>query len=530
MKKPIILLLSVISFGLQAQTELVFVFFKDKPNKAAFFANPLIELNQKSLDRRLALGINLNDKDAPIEQSYIQNIQNLGYTVNDYSKWLNGVAVNATTAQIALLQSQSFVQSVESFARNSGNSTKKSPVNKWESNKTTLANFNYGTGLDQINQINLRNLHLAGYTGSGISIAVIDTGFPLVDTGATFSRLWTNNQIKGGYNFVSKNNDIYNTNLHGHGTVVLGTIGGYVDGTFVGAAPDANFYLYATEIYAQEIPEEQLYWIEAAEEADRKGVDIITTSLGYATFDDAKYNYTYQEMNGTTSFIARGAQIATEKGIFVLAAAGNSALLPWHYIMSPADNAQVFSIGAVDSNGDSSNFSSFGPNSLGTIKPDGSARGTATATVNGNSAITSSGTSFATPVAAGGVACLIQAFPNMNRNMMRNKLRESASLFPNSTNQMGYGILNFGNTFNILSSNEIAININFEIAPNPVKDWLQIKSNAKIENIEIYDQIGRLVSTQKYNPKINVENLESGIYYLKINSQKKIFTQKFIKN
>jgi subtilisin family serine protease len=352
----------------------------------------------------------------------------------------------------------------------------------------------------------------------------------LVDTGATFSRLWTNNQIKGGYNFVSKNNDIYNTNLHGHGTVVLGTIGGYVDGTFVGAAPDANFYLYATEIYAQEIPEEQLYWIEAAEEADRKGVDIITTSLGYATFDDAKYNYTYQEMNGTTSFIARGAQIATEKGIFVLAAAGNSALLPWHYIMSPADNAQVFSIGAVDSNGDSSNFSSFGPNSLGTIKPDGSARGTATATVNGNSAITSSGTSFATPVAAGGVACLIQAFPNMNRNMMRNKLRESASLFPNSTNQMGYGILNFGNTFNILSSNEIAININFEIAPNPVKDWLQIKSNAKIENIEIYDQIGRLVSTQKYNPKINVENLESGIYYLKINSQKKIFTQKFIKN
>ena len=34
-----------------AQTELVFVFFKDKPNKASFYANPLSELTQKSLDR-----------------------------------------------------------------------------------------------------------------------------------------------------------------------------------------------------------------------------------------------------------------------------------------------------------------------------------------------------------------------------------------------------------------------------------------------------------------------------------------------
>jgi hypothetical protein len=66
----------------------------------------------------------------------------------------------------------------------------------------------------------------------------------------------------------------------------LGAIGGYIQDTFVGSAPDADFYLYRSENAAIEIPEEELYWIEAAEEADRKGVDIITTSLGYATFDD----------------------------------------------------------------------------------------------------------------------------------------------------------------------------------------------------------------------------------------------------
>ncbi|MFP3835794.1 S8 family serine peptidase, partial [Chryseobacterium sp. SIMBA_028] len=89
-------------------------------------------------------------------------------------------------------------------------------------------------------------------------------------------------------------------------------------------------------------------------------------------------------MNGTTSFIARAAEIATNKGIFVLIAAGNSGAQPWHYILTPADNAKVFSIGSVDASGNSSGFSSFGPNSVGVIKPDGSTRGTATATVYNN--------------------------------------------------------------------------------------------------------------------------------------------------
>ncbi|HMU06773.1 MAG TPA: serine protease, partial [Kaistella sp.] len=75
MKKLLsIFILVVFSFA-SAQTELVFVFFKDKPNKAAFYANPLSELTQKSLDRRAKFGIVLDDKDAPIEPTYIQNIR-----------------------------------------------------------------------------------------------------------------------------------------------------------------------------------------------------------------------------------------------------------------------------------------------------------------------------------------------------------------------------------------------------------------------------------------------------------------------
>ncbi|MFP3832002.1 S8 family peptidase [Chryseobacterium sp. SIMBA_028] len=516
-----------------AQTQLVFVYFKDKPNKAVFFANPLSELSQKSLNRRTALGIPLNDQDAPVEQTYIQNLQNLGFTVTDYSKWLNGAAVNATPAQIIILQAQPFVLSVESFVRNNSTGGNKVSVNKWKDQITTnknLTTFDYGSGTGQIDQVNIRPLHLAGYTGTGVSIAVIDNGFPTVDTGNAFLRMRANNRIKAGYDFVTKTNNIYNTSLNIHGSVVLGAIGGYLENVFVGSAPDADFYLYRSEDATVEIPEEEIYWIEAAEEADRKGVEIITTSLGYNVFDNPQYNYTYADMNGTTSFVARGAQIASEKGIFVLAATGNSGDKPWHYLLTPADNAKVFSIGAVDSSGNSSVFSSFGPNSLNVVKPDGSAQGTATATVIGDVAFTTNGTSIATPIAAGGVACFIQAFPTMNREQIRIKLRQTASLFPNHTDQMGFGILNFGSLFNtVLNTSEIVKKEKFAIFPNPTKNILTIASEFEVKSLEIYDNLGRLIRKVNSQKSVKVDDFAKGTYYLKIQTSDKVYYEKFLK-
>ncbi|MCJ7935555.1 MAG: S8 family peptidase [Chryseobacterium sp.] len=533
MKKILLFSLLIGYCSVSAQTQLVFVHFTDKPNKAAFFANPLSELSQKSLNRRTALGIALNDQDAPIEQSYLQNLQNMGFTVTDYSKWLNGATVNATPAQIAALQAQPFVLSVESFARNASGGTKITPAGQWKNNSNvnkTLTNFDYGAGAVQIDQVNIRPLHLAGYTGTGVSIAVIDAGFPYVDTGSAFSRLRTNNHIKAGYDFVTKTNDIYNASLSGHGSAVLGAIGGYLENTFAGSAPDADFYLYRSENAAVEIPEEEIYWIEAAEEADRKGVEIISSSLGYNVFDDSRYNYSYTDMNGTTSFIARGAQIASEKGIFVLVAAGNSGALPWHYILTPADNANVFTIGAVDASGNSSGFSSYGPNSSGAIKPDGSAQGTATTTVGNNTTFTVNGTSIATPIASGGVACLIQAFPAMSREQIKLKLRQSASLYPNHTDQMGYGILNFGSVLNTLRVSETVKKVMVTVYPNPVKNILNVASDSEIKTLEIYDNLGRLIRKNMNQTSINVKDFAKGTYYLKIQANDKVYFEKFIKD
>lgn len=516
---------------MSAQTELVFVYFKDKPNKASFYANPTSELSQKSLDRRARYGIALNDQDAPIEPTYIQNIQNLGFLVKDYSKWMNGVAVNATAAQITTLQQQPYVQTVERFIKHpSGGKASPQKVNKFdEFNKSVLTEFNYGSGLAQINQINLRPLHIAGYTGAGITIAVIDTGFPRVNTGSAYSRIRTNGQIKGGYNFVNKSTDIYNTSLNNHGSYCLGVIAGYVTNQYVGSAPDADFYLYASEDGDNEVPEELIYWTEAAEEADRNGADVISTSLGYYDFDDTRYNLLYQDMNGTTSFIARTAQIAVEKGIFVLAAAGNEAQNAWHYIITPADNEKVFTVGAVTSSGASSSFSSYGPNAAGLVKPDASARGTNTAMAYNNSVTTSSGTSFATPLAAGGVACLIQAMPNRPLSEVRELLRQKSSIYPNTTPQLGYGILNFGSAFATLSTDATTKMGQLKIYPNPVVNTFTIDTNEKIVSVELYDVLGRKVQQLQHEKINNVEHLEHGLYFIKVKTDQKEYVEKLIK-
>lgn len=524
----VFLLLSFFVFG---QTELVFVYFKDKPNASTFLANPLTELTQKSIDRRTNLNLPLNETDAPVEPTYIQKIENLGFIVIDKSKWLNGVALQASSAQIMTLQEQTFVKNVETFVRNPGGKMKKVEKFKTEdSSDASKTNFNYGNSASQIDQINLRQLHVAGYTGTGVTIAVIDTGFPYVNTGSAFSRLRTNNHIKGGYNFVNKSTDIYNTSLNSHGANCLGIIGGYINNTFVGSAPDADFYLYASENASVEIPEEQIYWIEAAEEADRKGVDIITSSLGYTTFDDGRYDYTYADMNGTTTFISRGAKMASEKGIFVLIANGNEASNSWHYLSAPADNNKVFSIGAVTSTGSSSYFSSYGPNSAGDIKPDACTRGSSTYYAYNNSSSYGDGTSYATPLAAGGVACLLQALPfTKNRDDVKTKLRQTASLAPNHSDQQGYGILNFGSALSnlTLATNETSKS-NFKIYPIPAKSDVNISTTEKIQNVGVYNSLGQFLFNSN-TTKINVEKLEKGIYFLKIKTEKGTIIEKFIK-
>ncbi len=63
----------------------------------------------------------------------------------------------------------------------------------------------------------------------------------------------------------------------------------------MGIAPDASYWLIRTEDVYSEYPVEEEYWLAGAELADSAGADIISSSLGYYTFDDPRFDYTYAD-------------------------------------------------------------------------------------------------------------------------------------------------------------------------------------------------------------------------------------------
>jgi subtilisin family serine protease len=317
---------------------------------------------------------------------------------------------------------------------------------------------------------------------------------------------------------------------------VLSTIAGYLDNQFVGTAPDAKFYLFISEDAARETPLEESLWVEAAEKADSLGVDVINTSLGYTTFDNPKYNYVYADMDGKTTFITRGAEIAFSRGMIVLNSAGNEGNVSWRYIGAPADAASVLSIGAVNATGVIANFSSYGPTADNRVKPDVCAQGAGVYIVNaaGNIA-TSNGTSFSSPVLTGVITCLWQAFPNKTNVEIVQMVKESAHLYANPTAQEGYGIPNFEAVFDLLNAEESEEILEVVAYPNPAITELKFKFPNQVTAMElvIFDILGKRLSTEnitKLNPVTDISNLAQGVYFVQLKFDHKIKTIKIIKN
>ena len=540
--KKLLLFLFLTTFFQAFSQEDAWVFLKDKPNQATFLENPLTMLTERALERRAKLSIPLDFIDVPVDQTYYNQIKGeANITVLAKSKWLNAIHIQGEIVDINnLLSTYSFINYIE-FANKSlntnGKSTSKSKIitpNHYHKLEEVAVDFNYGEADNQIKMLKGDYLHNEGLTGINQVIAIIDAGFPNVNTLDAFQRIRDNNQILGGYDFVERSDDFYSGDSHG--TNVLSTIGGYLEDQFVGTAPDASFYLFRTENAPIEVPLEESLWVEAAEMADSLGVDVINTSLGYTTFDNAAYNYTYNDMDGKTTFITRGAEIGVSRGMILVNAAGNEGNDDWKYMGAPADAASIFTVGAVNATGNIAAFSSFGPTSDGRIKPDVLAQGQNVYVINhiSGTAVTSNGTSFSSPIMAGIVACFWQAFPDLTNLQIMQRIRESADKYNNPTAQEGYGIPNFENAYSILGvEDQNFLNVT-TVYPNPVNNNFTIQTSLQsLENtqIQIFNVIGKKVFEKigLRTKKVNVSQLHSGIYILKITNGNQQKTIKLIK-
>jgi serine protease AprX len=528
MKKLIIVFLLLSGVASWSQED-AWVYFANKPNSAAFLSNPLTMLTQRSLDRRTTQNIALDIKDVPVHQPYIDQVEAAnGITIYAKSKWLNCVHVRGNYDDVQALSALAFVDHIEYANRNLNTGNRKASqkrVKPFHKTMETETAFNYGTSLNQIQMLNGVTLHEQNYTGSGKIIAVMDGGFPGVNTASTFSRLRDNGQILGGYDFVNRSEEFY-TGIS-HGTMVLSTMGGYKNNQLVGTAPDAQYYLFITEDGDNEGPLELSLWVEAAEEADRLGVDVINTSLGYTQFDNPDYDFTYEDMDGQVSFASRGLDIAYSRGMICVIAAGNEGNSDWHYISSPADATHALTIGAVNASENPAGFSSYGPSADGRIKPDVAAQGQQSV-ISGTSGTvgTGNGTSFASPILAGMVASFWQALPGKTNEEIMQLIKESASIYNNPNDRIGYGIPNFGQALaTALGTQQFATdNTRFTVYPNPIHDQMTIAfpDNYEYANLSLYNAIGQKVMEQPVssgNPTIFLNTLQSGMYLYKIQTQ-----------
>jgi hypothetical protein len=149
---------------------------------------------------------------------------------------------------------------------------------------------------------------------------------------------------------------------------------------------------------------------------------------------------------------AKAVDIAAKKGMLMVVAAGNEGNGTWHYINTPADADSCLSIGAVNTNGEVADFSSYGPSSDGQIKPSVSSVGWNAIIANDVDGMPTlgSGTSYACPNMAGISTCLWQAFPEADNMKIIQTLESSASNSINPDNRTGYGIPDAKKAFVIL--------------------------------------------------------------------------------
>jgi len=426
------------------------VFFKDKGNASVDFSQELTKLHEewppRSLARRLKSDAKLDINDLPVCDRYINKIKSTGATVSVTSRWMNAVSIEADSliiAQTSILPFVKSIQPVASMRHNAIEIEEMIPLYEDESSYqfdyyTSIPYGAYGQSFHQADQAGVIEAHKRGYTGRGVFLGMLDTGFQLDH------RAFAGMELIAQYDFINNDDDpSYDprTDRRGqanHGSACLSAIAGYEPGRLVGIAPCVAVAVAKTEVTGSETRIEEDYWIAGIEWLEWLGVDVTSSSLSYRKW------YNRNDYNGVTPLISRAARRAVKLGVVMCNSAGNEGPKSVT-IGAPSDTPGVLAVAAVDSMGEILGFSSRGPSSDGRIKPDIAALGRGVVCIQPMTwerYARWGGTSLACPIVAGVATLVLEAHPDWPAQKVVAAMLETASHAERPDNTYGYGIVN----------------------------------------------------------------------------------------
>jgi serine protease AprX len=419
-----------------------------------------------ALRRRLKNGVSADFVDLPVNQSYVDQLEDLGARLRHRSHWLNAVSVEIQAGRIEKVVELPFVREIGKVAAFRRRPPETVPFfeKPYKYLSSEFYGRYYGESLDQLEQINVPVVHDMGFMGEGVIVGMLDTGYR-TDHQA-FDSAFADSRVLAEWDFIHNNGNVGNQgddppNQYEHGTFTWSALGGGHDGDLYGPAFRASFVLAKTEAVAYELPIEEDHWVAGLEWADSIGAEVISSSLGYTTWDDTGgVGYSYEDMDGNTALCTRAADLAASRGILVVNAAGNERDKSWHFIIAPADADSIIAVGAVDEFDQITTFSSAGPTYDGRIKPEVVARGLATYCAGAeaiNQYVRVGGTSLSTPLVGGCAAVLFSAHPDWTNMQVREALMMTADRASNPDTLYGWGLVNLFDALNYNPSGALTI-------------------------------------------------------------------------
>jgi serine protease AprX len=281
----------------------------------------------------------------------------------------------------------------------------------------------------------------AGYLGTGVKIAIVDTGLD-PDHPDFAGRVVTGASFVGG--------DYRDENGHGtHVTSIAAGTGDAQGGKYRGVAPGASIYVARSlDKYGGGSMSTVMAGVEWSVD---QGVDVINLSLGGTGSSDG------------SDALSMTCNAAVAQGIVVCIAAGNAGPSS-RTIGSPGAAADVITVGATDRNDGVARFSSRGPTADGRTKPDICFPGTDIVAARASNTsmgqplndryTASSGTSMATPHMAGLAALLLQAAPDLTPAQVKTVLMDTALNLGQDPNTQGAGRAQAEQAFHAIQNGE----------------------------------------------------------------------------